>query len=67
MAAQAHHQSPPMPLHHAVGPPPGAGAPPSQWAPSRQILAMNEAVWCQIGMSTKPQAARTDAVASPVP
>ncbi|KAJ0124972.1 hypothetical protein J7T55_006315 [Diaporthe amygdali] len=37
-----------MPLHHAVGappPPPPQGA----WAPSRQILAMNEAVWMQIG------------------
>lgn len=50
MAAQAHHQSPPMPMHHGVGAPPPPPPPgPGQWAPSRQILAMNEAVWVQIG------------------
>lgn len=51
MAAQTHHQSPPMSLHHAVGGQPPPGPPGAQWAPSRQILAMNEAVWVQIGMS----------------
>lgn len=50
MAAPAHHQSPPMALHHAVGAPPPPPPPGAQWAPSRQILAMNEAVWVQIGM-----------------
>ena len=48
----AHHPSPPMGMmHHGPpGPPPPPGvAPAQQWAPSRQILAMNEAVWVQIG------------------
>lgn len=37
-------------MHHGVGAPPPPPPPgPGQWAPSRQILAMNEAVWVQIG------------------
>ncbi len=49
-----HHPSPPMPMHMHHGPPgpppPPPGAPQNaQYAPSRQILTMNEAVWIQIG------------------
>jgi glucose repression mediator protein len=52
-----HHPSPQMAMqmqqHH--GPPappppgPGQGGPGQQWSPSRHILAVNEALWMQIG------------------
>jgi hypothetical protein len=40
-----------MQLHHGPpgGPPPPGMAPPQQWSASQQLVAMNEAVWLQIG------------------
>jgi len=48
-----HHPSPPAGMqlqHHAPpnGPPP-PGMAPQQWPASQQLVAMNEAVWLQLG------------------
>lgn len=43
MAMQMQHHGPPVP------PPPPGPAQGGQWAPSRHIVAVNEALWMQIG------------------